>query len=618
MLLAEPRPARRGTFARPRPEAPVRPRPWLVAALLLCACSQRQPTPVEPGVIHLVDVLRLEDGTAAAVGRQTFHGLGMEAVVAESGAKLTGRVPLPGVPATLHLSVAAVGPEGTVTAEVRGVDGSRVVLEDRERWVPLTLALDRGSLGEHAEIVLAGEGPEGTTLVWGSPVVSFAGSRSGLRDVILYEIDTLRADVLEPYGYPGRSSPVIGSLSRRGTIFAECRATSSWTRPSAVSILTSLSAPAHGVIDEGLRLPESVVTLAELLQDAGWYTVAFQTNPNAGRQAGLDRGFDLVFEMDDLIGHVRRRAAEWQGAAQLSTGMTGGTTELIAFRLERLLPEWRDLPLFLYLHPNDPHAPYDPREPFASIPDLGRAGAPARIARPLGRYAGDVRAADHFLGEVLEGLAEEGRLAEAAVVLLSDHGEEFREHGERGHGIQLFEESLRTPCVLVAPGIVPAARVCVERAGGLDVLPTLLEIAGVDLPAGIEGRSLLPSLRDPDVRERVTETPSFAHVVTMPLRLHEAVMADPSVIGTISVVRGEWKCIVEDYATHRKPSVALFDLERDPAELRDVASVRPEIAGELEGEARAWWAARSGAATAEPSEVDPAAEEQLRALGYTR
>jgi arylsulfatase A-like enzyme len=592
----------------------------LVAAAVLSACSEAPLPEAAHGVVHLADRLRFEDGSAPSVARHTFRGIGMEAVEAPAGAKLLARVTLPKGRSTLRMSVAATGPEGAVQTVVLGVRGGRITLEDRERWKELSLEIDGGGTdGGEVEIVLSGEGPAGTTLLWGSPVIAGARARADRGDVVLYEIDTLRADLLETYGYPGRSSPEIGALARRGVLFAECQAPSSWTRPSAVSILTSLSVPSHGVVDEELRLPDGVPTLADALRAAGWYTVAFQTNPNAGRPAGLDRGFDVVFEMNDLLREASERSAEWRGTKQLSNAMASGTSELIAFRLAKLLPEWGDLPLFLYVHPNDPHAPYDPREPFASLPGFDREGAPERVAKPVRSYGRDVRSADWFLGDIADMLETAGRLETAAFALVSDHGEEFREHDRMGHGIQLFAETQHVPLVLVAPGRVPAGRASVGRVSALDLAPTLLELAGVAAPPGIEGRSLLASLSAGDAGRRFPHDPSFAHVVTMKMRLDDTVMADPAVIGTLSVMRGKWKCVVQDYASHRKRGVALFDLAADPRELVDVAAANPKIAAEMEAEARTWWSERR-AAGRETVESGPDAEavEQLRALGYVQ
>jgi arylsulfatase A-like enzyme len=214
-------------------------------------------------------------------------------------------------------------------------------------------------------------------------------------------------------------------------------------------------------------------------------------------------------------------------------------------------------------------------------------------------------------------LRDAGRLETAVFALVSDHGEEFREHGRMGHGIQLFAETQHVPFVLYAPGSVPAGSISVDRVSGLDVLPTLLELAGVAAPEVIEGRSLLASLSGSGAGSRFPDEPSFAHVVTMRMRLDDAVMADPAVVGTLSVMRGAWKCVVQDYASHKEPSVALFELAADPRELVDVAAEHPEMARSMEAEARTWWRERrAGAGDAAASVPDAEAVEQLRALGY--
>jgi arylsulfatase A-like enzyme len=445
-----------------------------------------------------------------------------------------------------------------------------------------------------------------------------AGAPDGRPDVILYEIDTMRADLLEPLGFPGRSSPRMGALARGGAVFSECTSSASWTRPAAVSIMTSLSAATHGVIEERVSLPAEVVTMTDILRDAGWYTVAFQSNPNAGRAAGLDQGFDLVVETNALLEHVTANMDRWSGRQMFSTGTSSGTSEMIAFLLADLLPDWAGLPLFLYVHPNDPHAPYDPRPPFSSIPGFGRDGAPLRVNKPLSAYSRDVRSADWFLGRVLDRLEEDGRLEGAVIALLADHGEEFQDHGRAGHGVNLHPETLRVPLILSAPGRVPAGKVRRDRVTVADVLPTLLDLLDLEPPPGAEGRSLLPLLDDPSGGERFPDEPVFAHVVTMKLRMDHDVCDDPEVLGTIAVLAGPWKCIVSDYGSHREPSVLLYDLRTDPGELSDVAEGHPGLAAALEAQAREWWAAGPRIATSagEVGGIDPEFVDELRALGY--
>ena len=178
-------------------------------------------------------------------------------------------------------------------------------------WDPVELDLSSVA-GREVELVFRTEGDTKTRWFVGAPVV--AGKWSG-RNLLMYLIDTMRADVLEPYGYAGRTSPVLSRLAREGMLFEECISVSSWTRPAAASLLTSRSAPAHGVVQETSSLASDVPTWAEMLREQGYYTVAFFTNPNAGRSSRLDRGFDLTFETQHLVEFANRPESEarWGG-----------------------------------------------------------------------------------------------------------------------------------------------------------------------------------------------------------------------------------------------------------------------------------------------------------------
>jgi len=595
----------------------------LAPVLLWGGCSGDGGRPSMDGVQHLAGMLRAADGSIAPTTRRTFVGVGHEAVEVTAGSELAAPVIVAGA-GTVRFAIASTGSGDPCTAEVLLRRGTRETslwrsdLARHDRWEPVTVELPTVA-GRSVEIVLRTRGDSRTTILWGSPVV--AGSPGERSNLLLHEIDTLRADLLEPFGFPGRSSPVIGALARRGALFSECYSTASWTRPAATSILTSLSPPAHGVVWENGRLPDDIVTLADLLRDRGWYTVAFQTNPHAGRPAGLDRGFDVVFEMRALLGHVTHNRDAWTGGTTpLSTGSASGTSELVAFLLRDTISEWSDLPLFLYLHPMDPHMPYVPRPPFSLLPGFEREGASDEINEPLAMYGRDVRTADRFLGEILRVLEEEGLLERTVIALVSDHGEEFGEHGHRDHGKTLYGESIHVPMILRARGALPEGCVKRERVSVLDLMPTVLELLDVPAPPLIEGRSLLSTLRRPGAGNPFPETPQFLHVPFKFVRLREAELRDdPDVVGHLAVMQGPWKLQIQRYGGVRKDRTELFDLRADPRETTNLAAEHPDLARSMESAARTWWSGRwQGARGAGETPLDPDLEQQLRALGYLK
>src|SRR6185503_885583 len=238
-------------------------------------------------------------------------------------------------------------------------------------------------------------------------------------DVLLITIDTLRADAVGAYGSTTGATPLIDRLARAGVVFRQAHAHNVVTLPSHANILSGHLPFEHGVRDNaGFRFPAGTATLATLLKAAGYRTGAFVSAFTLDSRFGLDRGFD-VYD-DQLAG-----PADTVAAAQ------------------RWLAQGDGRPTFCWIHLYDPHAPYVPKEPFASR----FAGTP---------YVGEVAAADAALEPVL------GPLLEAAaphtlVVLTADHGESLGEHGERTHGLFAYEATLRVPLILFAPSVVPAA-----------------------------------------------------------------------------------------------------------------------------------------------------------------
>jgi arylsulfatase A-like enzyme len=427
----------------------------------------------------------------------------------------------------------------------------------------------------------------------------------------------MRADILEAYGFPGWTSPVMGRLAREGVVFENCYSPTTWTRPAAATIVTSLSPLSHGVTHESHTLIPEIDTLAEVLRRSGWYTAAFLTNANAGRGAGLAQGFDVVFEPIALFRFATRNQEGFEGSRSSLRGPSG-SSELIAHRLREWLPAHRDLPLFLYVHPNDPHGPYNPREPFASLPGIERAQQERKARRAYSLYGGDVRAAVHFLGDVLREFERAGLLERTAISLVADHGEEFLDHQLQGHGENLFEETLRVPLLLRAPWVLPSGIVHRGRVGLTDIMPTLLDLLGVPAGRELEGKSLVGLVPNHSESAMFPRGPAFAHLLNQGMRLKPKVMADPDVMGEVAVLRDHWKFIVKDYGRHDELETMLFDLREDPGELRNLVAAEPGLASELERLAREWYRGERlrSAQGQETLEIRGEDLEKLRALGY--
>jgi arylsulfatase len=324
-------------------------------------------------------------------------------------------------------------------------------------------------------------------------------------DVLLITVDTLRADRLGVYGFDGGTSPRIDALAADGVVFERAVAASSRTSPSHASIMTSRYTREHSIGYEngGTRL-EGAPALAEVFEEAGWDTAAFVGNPNLRRETGFERGFGVY---DDEFPSRELNRAHYERIAR-------DTTE----RAIRFLDGKPREPLFLWVHYQDPHGPYAPPQEFegrtrrqpvadeAALPVLSRndgvGGVPAYQALP-GRtlpseytslYADEVAYADHWIGELLDAFEKRSRGRPTVVLLTADHGESLGE-GDRWfvHGFGTTPPLAHVPLILRAPGLTPGRREAVVNH--VDVMPTLLELAGIDPPQNLSGLALGPWLR---------------------------------------------------------------------------------------------------------------------------
>jgi arylsulfatase A-like enzyme len=312
---------------------------------------------------------------------------------------------------------------------------------------------------------------------------------SGRPNVILYLVDTLRADRLGCYGAAKPVSPAIDDFARGATLFERAVAQSSWTRPSVTSVLTGLGPLAHGVKTLDDRLADAAVTLPELLRAAGYRTAAFSTNPHVSAATGLAQGFD-DFELvtdDPRSAAVNRRVLGWLAGRPEKAGKAS--------------------PFFLYVHTIDPHAPYQPPfellQRFAPgvLPDAGAVEEirrahlargeerQRRVAQLSALYDAEVAANDRSFGELLAELRRRGLYDDALIVFVADHGEEFDEHGDLGHGQNLYGQTLDVPLIVKWPRQARGERVP-HLAQQLDLLPTVVSAAGLRPPPGLPGGDL--------------------------------------------------------------------------------------------------------------------------------
>ena len=386
--------------------------------------------------------------------------------------------------------------------------------------------------------------------------------------VVIITLDTTRADYLGPYGFSHVPTPQIDRLAAGGVVFEQATTVAPLTLPAHCSLFTGMFPPRHGVRDNADALGGDYPTLAELLRGRGFRTGAFVSSAILHADRGLARGFETY---DD------RRAASRAAAGGLQRPANETVDAALSWLQDR-----QDQPFFLWLHLYDPHAPYDPPEPF-------------RTAFGDDLYAGEIAFADAEIGRLTDFLEERGRLDRTAIVITADHGESLHEHGEAGHGIFLYQSVIHVPLVIRAPGL-PARRVS-SVARLVDVMPTILDLAGVDRPSAmLDGISLIGVARgkaniDLDAYSESEHPLQFGW---SPLR---------------SLRNGRFKLIAA-------PRPELYDLQRDPAELRDLFGTQPALGRAMARRLAEIEQAASANRSAAEHSTAPDIVERLAALGY--
>ncbi len=434
-------------------------------------------------------------------------------------------------------------------------------------------------------------------LLLGACGVSDAGGEA--RNVLLIVVDTLRADHVGAYGYAGETTPRIDALAREGLVFERAYAQSSWTKPSIASIFTSLPASQHRVLEESVanRLGDDLSTLAELLGQAGLRTAAFVENPHVVSATGFDQGFE-----------------RFEGPLDWSHDDWVADCDVTAQRAIAWMDECGSEPWFTYVHLLDPHDPYDQGD-FAQVEaadwsesvaqgkvidlldpstDLPRRSLdPEELRQLVALYDDEVRHVDAAVGRILDALDRMGRREDTLVVLTSDHGEEFLEHGRLRHGYHLYEETVRVPLIVSVPGRGPE-RFPERPVRHVDLAPGILGSLGLDVPEAFTGKHFL------------------AHHETPGTGL-EPVVCETAMRGLWrrSLRLGRWKLLRDEL----RDTSELYDLEKDPAEERDLGELEPEVLRDLEtllGELR-----RPRALSSSPGELEPEVLEALERLGYS-
>lgn len=422
--------------------------------------------------------------------------------------------------------------------------------------------------------------------------------------VLIFLVDTLRADRLGCYGYERPTSPNIDRFAAGAVRFEHAVAQSSWTRPSTASILTGLYPHNHGARSRNHVLARDVVYLPEVLRSMGYRALGVSSNSIAGPTFGFHRGFSHFKPLAENLSSPGIHIPVWQ--------VVNETLEW----LDRIGPED---PFFVFMHAMDPHAPYYPPEPhrsrFAPNAPAGPLGTnmgklqPFEIPHLSDLYDAEIASVDEHFGRLLEELDRRGFLDDTLVVFVSDHGEEFQDHGNHGHGSNLYREQIHVPLIVQLPARLRAAverSVVEEQVQQIDIVPTILEAIGRPGLMEADGRSLLPLMRSRGSRDEyriaMSDLRNDGEAVDA-LVLEQSDQPRRKLIDYRSASFGE---------THQ-----LFDTTNDPAELRNLRAREPHWAGYLRAVGRLM--RRGSRQQLEPGlepDMPPEQRRALEALGY--
>jgi arylsulfatase A-like enzyme/Tfp pilus assembly protein PilF len=415
------------------------------------------------------------------------------------------------------------------------------------------------------------------------------GAGSKLPNIILITLDTTRADRMGFLGSERGLTPNLDALARHGVVFTRAYAQVPLTTPSHAALLTGTYPQFNHVEDLGSPLGAGLPYLPDLLHQHGYHTAAFigsmVLDPASGGAPGFDRGFD-VYDADfhnPKVGEDRYQSMERRA-------------EDVANRAMGWLSHHQQTPFFLWLHFYDAHEPYDPPEPFKSH----FASEP---------YDGEIAYTDSVVGSVLEVLQRHGLYQNTVIAVAADHGEAFGEHGERWHGMFLYDETIHVPLLLKLPAERFARERVEARVALADVAPSLLQAAKIPIPSAVQGQSLFPLMeasKPAAGKESASKQsrPADRAIYSETDYPHRA-------FGWSAL--SSWR--VQKYLYVQAPKKELYDQASDPGALKNLADTSQAVAGTLDSQLSDFKKKTSGAAIAQ-AELSPAQEENLRALGY--
>ena len=588
---------------------------------------------------------------ASGVGWQGLSEVYRESLAARAPERIDIPLSVPERP-WLDLAIGTLDEvPATFSVGVRDGDRTEVLLEHTvttpHRWEPQSVDLARWA-GRPVTLSLALMSDQpGTVGFWGTPVVRTRIARSERGDarprprgVILVQADTLRRDHLDAYGYARPTAPAVVRLAQGGALFRNYTVQATWTKVSTPSLMTSLYPPSHGVVEFTDRLPAAAQTLAESYRAAGYATLSLSSVLFTGQFTNLHQGFEELHE-----------------DGSFSEPGSSKTSREYVDRLARWLGRHRDGPFFAFLHVFDPHDPFEPRRPYDALwadpakkaehvkqletvrkvikePLLRLFGMPTRdelvqagldaegfVQHDRDWYDGSIRGMDAEIGRLMQTLQRLGLADDTLVVFVSDHGEEFLEHGRMFHGHSVYGELSRVPLVVHWPAGVVKGRVVDEGVQSIDVMPTLLDLSGIEPPEGMQGQGFASLImerqggvagwrRQPAITQKAQTDP------------RKGAAPPPHDTESFAIDDGRWKLVRHTVRPRGGPEFELYDVAKDPLNQTDLAAHHPDVVARL-SKALDGWRQMASAARLKPDaeatkNLTPEQLQRLRSLGYVR
>ncbi len=494
-------------------------------------------------------------------------------------------------------------------------------------------------------------------VLFGAASCSRASEPQKRPHIVLIVMDTTAARHLSLYGHQAPTTPNLERIAAGGACFLNAFSTSTWTLPSHASMFTGLPPSSHGATTDHLMLDSSIITLATILSDAGYRTLAFSNNSWIGPSSGLHRGFDKFVNLirrerePDYIVHVARRTEQGYVQSRRRMPVDDGTQDAGAAetnsRIRQALTKDRDdaRPLFLFVNYIEPHNPYFPPAGLArdflpasttfeealAVPcdpaasDVGRLKLDERqFAMLAGLYDAEIRYLDERVGELFDLLGELEMLDDTLFIVTSDHGEQVGEHGRLGHeanfSLNLYDELLHVPLVVHAPFLYPRGARVPHPVQLQDLFATCVTLGAPEfglnkIPPGARA---LPHVDDDIDLTRNLVSEYHRPIQTLKNDPHLKDFDFARIDTSIQSFReGDWKLFRASGGARM-----LFNMKDDPLETKDLARSRADVADRLSQSLDRWLADALKVAPAPrptgQSEMNPEVLEDLRRLGYVR